>query len=111
MAIFDISKKWEPKEIYSFGEVYGGNVDNFLLIINYPLAVTGVGDVTYNSRRNMLGGICLGGGVAYHLWNIDANASRVDDIVKLSRRSRWHWQYNFENRNSQIFSCISITLS
>ncbi len=54
--------------------------------------VIGDGDVIYNSRRNIFGAIPVGQKIAYHLFNVDANASNSENIVKLNRKSKWHWQ-------------------
>ena len=66
MAIFDISKKNRPKKIYTFEEVYGGNIISnlsfslikaffiFLPLILISHLVTGNGDVTYNQREESL---------------------------------------------------------
>ena len=49
------------------------------------------GDVTYNSRRGMLGAICVERKIAYHLYNV--TTGKTGNIVKLIRKSRWHAQY------------------
>ena len=54
--------------------------------------VTGYGDITYNSRRSILGAVPLDQKISYHLFNVDYNASKTKDIVKLSRKSKWHSQ-------------------
>ena len=46
-----------------------GSSLNKIYLIFSPLLVTGYGDVTYNPRRNFLGAICVGGKIAYHLYN------------------------------------------
>ena len=61
------------------------------------LLVTGRGDVTYNPRRNILGAMCVGGKVAYQLYNFDTSNS--DDIVKFNRNSKWHSQYSTKESN------------
>ncbi len=50
--------------------------------------------MTYNSRRSILAAIPVAGKIGYHLFNVDANAPNADNIVKLKRKSRWHWQYS-----------------
>lgn len=59
----------------------------------FPLKVTGQGDVTYNSRRNILGAIPINGKVSYHLFNVDISGSNTNDVVKLSRQSKWYDQH------------------
>ena len=45
---------------------------------------TGYGDITYNSRRGILGAVPLDTTISYHLFNVDSNASKTNnDIVKL----------------------------
>ena len=53
---------------------------------------TGEGDITYNSRRGILGAVPLCKKISYHLYNIGSNASKTKDIVKLVRKSKWHSQ-------------------
>lgn len=50
--------------------------------------------MTYNSRRGILGAIPVREQIAYHLFGIDAAASKTEDIVKLYRKSKWHSQYS-----------------
>ncbi len=57
------------------------------------------GDVTYNSRRNILGAIPIAGRIAYHLFNVDANTSNAHGIVKLNRKSKWHSQHSIQQGN------------
>ncbi len=54
--------------------------------------MVGFGDVTYNSRRSILGVIPVTGKIAYHLFSINTGASSTEEIVKLSRKSKWHSQ-------------------
>ena len=68
-----------------------------IYLIFSPLLDTGEGDVAYNPRRNFLGAMCVGGKIAYHLYNFDT--SKSDGIVKLIRKSRWHSQYSNESGN------------
>ncbi len=62
------------------------------------------GDVTYNSRRSILGAIPLGQEIAYHLFTIDTSASNAGGIVKLNRKSKWHSQYNPQKGRRSLFS-------
>ena len=60
---------------------------------NYVFSLgTGPGDITYNSRRGILGAVPLYGKTSYHLFHVDSNASKTKDIVKLIRKSKWHSQ-------------------
>ncbi len=68
----------------------------FTIII--PIVV-GHGDVTYNSRRSILGAIPVTGRIAYHLFAIDTSASNAGGIVKLNRKSKWHSQYSTKKGN------------
>ena len=47
--------------------------------------------------------MCVGGKIAYHLYNF--GISKSDGIVKLIRKSRWHSQYSNEQRNKFISHC------
>ena len=96
MAIFDISKKNQTKEIYSLGEVSGGIIIFYLhLLNNFIFSLdTGFGDITYNSRRGILGAVPLNKKISYHLFNVGSNASKTKDIVMLIRKSKWHSQYS-----------------
>ncbi len=57
------------------------------------------GDVSYNSRRSILGAIPVAERIAYHLFAIDTSGSNAGDIVKLSRKSKWHSQYSTQTSN------------
>ena len=63
---------------------------SYLLIVSF-LEITGYGDVTYNSRRSILGAIPVEGKIAYHLYNFITG--KTGNIVKLIRKSRWHSQH------------------
>lgn len=67
--------------------------------------VTGTGDVTYNSRRGILGAISVGGKISYHLYSLAT--SKAGDIVKLIRKSRWHSQYHAKERNKFLTTADS----
>ena len=94
MSVFDISKNNQIKEIYSHGKVSGGIINSLPLSFeNYIFSlVTGYGDITYNSRRSILGAVPLAQKISYHLFNVGSNASKTKDIVKLIRKSKWHSQ-------------------
>ena len=98
MLVVDISRKGQIKEIYSLGEVLGGSIMNYLfylyLLNNYIFSLgTGEGDITYNSRRGILGAVPLKEKISYHLFNVDSHASKTKDIVKLIRKSKCHSQH------------------
>ena len=68
--------------------------NNYLLTL-----VTGFGDLTYNTKRNLLGAISVSGKIAYHLFSVDANCSTLQESVKLIRKSKWnswHSQYDYD---------------
>ena len=98
MLVVDISRKGQIKEIYSLGEVLGGSIIYLFylyLLNNYIFSLgTGEGDITYNSRRGILGAVPLKEKISYHLFNVDSHASKTKDIVKLIRKSKWHSQHS-----------------
>ena len=55
---------------------------------------TGQGDITYNTKRNLLGAISLNKKIAYHLFTVDAICLNLKECVKLTRKSKWHSQYS-----------------
>ena len=55
--------------------------------------MTEFGDVTYNSRRNLLGAIPVKDRIAYHLFSIDVGGSKKNDVVTLVRKSKCHVQH------------------
>ena len=62
----------------------------------------GNGDVTFNSRRNLLGVISITNKVAYHLFNIDG------DGTKLCRKSKWlSSPFGMKNNGKSFFSSKS----
>jgi len=61
--------------------------------------VVGDGDVTYNSRRGILGAIPAAGRISYHLFTFDTSASNAGGIVKLNRKSKWHSEYSTQQGN------------
>ena len=95
MAVFDLSKQGQVNEIYSLGEVSGRILTCFYLLREnnsiFPLGPD-AGDVTYNSRRGILGAISVEDQIAYHLFNINVNASETENIVKFYRKSKRHTQ-------------------
>ena len=108
MEIIDLSQKGQVRKLYSFEEVRGGIdsdvqlffIHNVILkflfvciLLLFPL-VTGEGDVTYNPRRSLLGAICVGNKIVYHLFMIDGRFSKVEEAVMLYRKSKWLPQYS-----------------
>ena len=91
--VFDISQQEQPKKIYAFEGVKGGISTLSIDLISLSVTETEPGDVTYNSRRNLLGAIPSGGQIAYHLFNIEYNALKSNYSVKLLRKSKWLPQY------------------
>ncbi len=69
-----------------------------ILTIIIPIEV-GYGDVTYNSRRGILGVIPSTERIVYHLFAINAGASNTKDIVQFNRKSKWYSQYNTREGN------------
>ncbi len=61
--------------------------------------MVGNGDVTYNSRRSILGAIPVAGRIAYHLFTIDTGASNAGGIVKLNRKTRWSPYFSTQDGN------------
>ena len=78
-------------------EVESSQTKIYLIFSLFSFLATGHGDVTYNSRRNILGAMGVGGKTAYHLYNF--STSKSDGIVKLIRKSRWHSQYSAKESN------------
>ena len=89
LEVFDVSRKRKAKKVYSDEIVKGGRI----LVKHRIIIILGsnYGDVTYNSRRGMLGAISVGQKTAYHLYNV--TTGKTGNTVKLIRKSRWHTQY------------------
>lgn len=66
------------------------------------LLVTGPGDLTYNSQRQILGVIPLTGKISYHLFMLDYEGSQKGYSAKLCRKSKWHPQATL-NKSSMLF--------
>ena len=102
MEVFDISTKIKSKKIYSLGEISGGKFNQFS-IFNCSntclLLVVGNGDVTYSTRRNLLGAVSVEKQIAYHIFSIDTGESIDKNIIKLIRKSKWHPHYSDEDSN------------
>ena len=52
-----------------------------------------MGEITYNTKRNLLGAISTCRKIAYHLFFVDANCSNIKESIKLVRKSKWYSQY------------------
>ena len=52
--------------------------------------------MTYNTKQNLLGAICISEEIAYHLFSVDVHCSDTKNSVKLIRKSRWHSQHSKE---------------
>ena len=85
----------------------GSSVIKIYLIYS-SLLVTGLGDVTYNPRRNFLGAMCVAWKIAYYLYSF--GTSKSDGIVKLIRKSKWHSQYSTEFGNNKLISHCRLIL-
>ena len=112
IEVFNLAKKGRTEKIYSFDEVVGckfalqiiqTDIFTFNLLIfdiennDFPLTiVTGFGDLTYNTKRNLLGAISLSGKIAHHLFSVDTDCVNTKESVKLLRKSKWHSQYTNE---------------
>ena len=68
--------------------------------------VTGHGDVTYNSRRNILAAIPIENKISYHLWRIGSSGKEKNYGATLLRRSKWFKQYRNNDGNLSIVSVI-----
>lgn len=130
LEIVDIPKKGFVRKIYSFEEVIGCNIScliysarrmklraSYLVVVSSPnlkwcsfLLVTGPGFAAFNPNRNVLGAISLGGEIAYHLFNIDFNASLGKYNVKLLRKSKWHTE-NTSTGKQRNLVCLKMTFT
>ena len=62
-------------------------------VTGFNITANGSIDMTYNSRRNIFGAIPLRGNIVYHLFKVDVGASKLKDIVRLCRKTKWHSQH------------------
>ena len=62
------------------------------------LLETGFADLSYNVKRNILGAVSIRGVTSYHLFCIDTYNTNPNEIVKLSRRSKWQEKHGNQNR-------------
>ena len=58
--------------------------------------------MTYNTKQGFLGAISVTNEIAYHLFSVNADCSDAKNVVKLTRKSKWHSQHSEEAGNSQI---------
>lgn len=113
MEIFDLSQK-TVKRIDSFDRVLGGKrklllefarktLSLVLLFLSKPFLLslihgimleTGFGDVTYNSRRGLLGAISVEKETAYHLYHVGYSSQKNNYCVKLLKKSKWQPQFD-----------------
>ena len=119
IEVFNLTKKGRAEKIYSFEEVCGCKfttiqiIQTDIFITNlfnidiknrtFISIVVGHGDFTYNTKRNLLGAISLSGKIAYHIFTVDANCPKIKESVRLTRKSKWHSQY--DNISSNLISC------
>lgn len=64
--------------------------------------------MSYNSRRNVLGAITLGGKIAYHLWNLGYSVQKNNYSVTLLKKPKWHSQHSNNTCISLISSADSL---
>ena len=65
-----------------------------LIVFSHIKLDTGFGDVTYNSRRNLLCAIPLAEKAAYHLWDLGYSGQKSNYGAKLLKKSKWQSQYS-----------------
>ena len=97
LEVFDVSRKGKAMKIYSFEQVSGSRIIMKIYLIIIISLATGDGDLTYNSRRSLLGAISVTGRIAYHLYKI--TTSKAGNNVQLIRKSRWHSQQSSDDGN------------
>ena len=119
IEVFDLAKKGRSEKIYSFGEVTGRKfatsnhsnssfhyqfIQNYIENNNFFMTIDmGYGDLTYNTKRSLLGAISLSGKTAYHLFTVDTNCLSIKDCIKLTRKSKWHSQFGKKKGKFNIF--------
>ena len=82
--------------MYSFEEVSGGSDDwacfLYFVMIYFPLE-TCSGDVTYNTRRNILGALSVTDKISYHLFNVEYSQKEKSSYnVRVLKKAKWHPQ-------------------
>ena len=74
-----------------------------LLLESFDLG-NGSGDVSYNSRRNILGVVANSEEMAHYLFKIGSNTLKVDELAKLCRKAKRYSQHSkLLHINSQLF--------
>lgn len=73
--------------------------------------MTGWGDMTYNSRRNILAAISVAQEISYHLFKIDTSATRAGQIARLYRKAQWHSQYSTLEGTTHSLCYLSLLFS
>ena len=58
--------------------------------------------MTYNSKRRLLGAIPVYQNVAYHVFELESDASTNTHNAKLLRKSKWHSQYSTSEGKSLV---------
>ena len=71
---------------------------------------SGIGDMTYNTRKNILGAISVNGKTAYHLFKVEHDGSDSRNNVKLLRKTKLHSLHQpiEDARTSTMFFHISL---
>lgn len=91
LAIFNCSRKEQPRKIYSFKEIYRSiffiKFIFFLVTFLISPLVVSVGQAAYNTRRYMLAALSLGGEIAYHLFTIDFKKCKNNYDINLMKKS------------------------
>ena len=101
MKLLDVSLRLQSfEQIFTLLILF--HIDIMKIIIFYIVIVTGYGDLTYNTRRNLLGAISVGGKITYHLFSVNTNCVNVKESIKLMRKSKWHSQYSNEESKFNI---------
>lgn len=84
LDIFDTFQPEKMRTIYSFEEVRGGN--NLFSFFLFSIEISGY-DVTYNSRRGLLGAIHCGPKIAYHIFKVEDSFSKSSYRVRLLQKA------------------------
>ena len=105
MQIFEISQKGRARRVYSFVETLGSKIFRHTVLVSIlQFLVTGYGDVTYNSRRNLLGAMAVGTDIDYHLFMISANSPNASNsAAKLCRKAKSYNQYRESECRYNLF--------
>lgn len=95
MAIFDLNHRGKVKQFFSFEGAFGGKSLNYFkkYLQHFLLLVAGIGDVAFNSRRNLLCALPVKDEYAYHLFSVAYTASKSIYDVKLLQKAKWSSQH------------------